>query len=80
MNEKLVIMGVPKSSPMFPAIWINNTGTITVWLDKIYLLDLYNGSVLSILDMRTIRPGFTSNLIIDVATYNYNATIPAPGR
>jgi hypothetical protein len=55
LNEKVTIMGVQPTDPDFPAIWINNTGTITVQLDYLYLVDSVNKEIIYIIDLKYIR-------------------------
>jgi len=74
LNEKIVIQPVDPYSELaqragwIPGVWINNTGTIAVTLDKLYLVDKANKSIYAILDLRTARPGISElvkDLVID---------------
>lgn len=81
LNEKVTILGVPEGSSLFPAVWVNNTGTIAVYLDKVYLFDRHSNKLIAMLDLRTMRPGATGNsIVVDLIPVNYNSYMPPKGE
>ena len=81
LNEKVTILGVPEGSPYFPAVWINNTGTITVDLDVVYLFDRASNRLIAMLDLKSMRPGSTGNdIVVDMTLVNYNTYLPPKGE
>ncbi len=68
-NEKITVTPIPPTSPLakiaYPAVYINNTGTVRVVISKVILLDRVNNTVYAILDMRYARNG-TNPLVYGV--------------
>jgi len=62
LNEKLAIGPVDPNNPIaqradwIPGVWINNTGTVAVTLDKLYLVDETNKTIFMVYDLRYTRP------------------------
>jgi len=71
LNEKIIVQAVDPNSVIaqragwIPGVWINNTGTVAVTLDKLYLIDQANDTIYVILDLSTARPG-VSDLVKDL--------------
>jgi len=62
LNERLSVGPVDPNSPIaqradwIPGVWINNTGTVAVTLDKLYLVDEANKTIFIVYDFRYTRP------------------------
>ncbi len=62
LNEKISVGPMNPNSPAAVqagwqvAVWINNTGTTSVTLDKLYLVDISNNSIFAVFDLRYARP------------------------
>ena len=62
LNEKISIGPLDPNSPAAVqggwqiGVWINNTGTTSVTLDKLYLVDYLNNTLFAVLDLRYARP------------------------
>ncbi|GAB6148128.1 hypothetical protein [Stetteria hydrogenophila] len=61
-NEKLAVQPVNPADPMVqrlgwvPGVFINNTGTVDVTIDRIYLINFVDKTVYAVLDSRYLRP------------------------
>ncbi len=65
LKERLTIQGVRQEDvgpDLWPAIWVNNTGTVQVTLRTLYLIDTDTGRILAAIDLANGRPT-TSTLI-----------------
>ncbi len=84
LNEKITISGVPPTDPDYPAIWLNNTGTVTVKLEYLYLIDSINKEIIYVLDLKYLRKSLLSNnpelqsIVRDIKFFNTSE--PPPGQ
>ncbi|MCE4622642.1 MAG: hypothetical protein F7B19_04945 [Desulfurococcales archaeon] len=88
-NEKLSVGPVNPNSELaqragwIPGVWINNTGTVSVTLDKLYLVDVYNDTIYKVYDLKYARPLNTpdiSKMLIDVKATGVASPPPPTGQ
>ncbi len=69
-NQRLTVGPVVNNTKnrnlnIYPGIWINNTGTLSVTLKYLYLINQSENSIFAIIDLSTARPG-NNPLIVDM--------------
>ena len=69
LNEKITLEPAdPVITGGLPGLWINNTGTISVYLRYLYMIYVGNGTIYRIYDLRNIEPHVTPD-IVNVTKY-----------
>ncbi len=59
LKERLSIAGVSQEQvgpDLWPAIWVNNTGTVQVSIEYLYLIDTQTGAINAVIDLTKARP------------------------
>ena len=88
LNERLAVGPVPPSelalrAGWIPGVWINNTGTTPVTLDKLYLINTYNNTIYAVIDLKTARPTnseFISDMLLNpIVGQGVSQPLPPPG-
>lgn len=95
LNEKLSIAPVNPYNALarkhgwIPGVWINNTGTVSVRLDKLYLVDIKNNKIYKVYDLTYARPWDNiaksgtpdiAKMILDVNAAGEGINPPGPGQ
>ncbi len=84
LNERLALGPVDPNSEAaqragwIPGIWINNTGTVAVTLDKLYLIDVDNNTIFRVYDLRYARPVNTTDIKEMLMNVEEGAGQPVP--
>ena len=88
-NERLSIQAVDPNSEfavradLIPGVFINNTGTVDVTLDRLYLIDVVNNTIYAVFDLRYARPllnPLIDKMLIDVDPTGAGTPPPPAGQ